>query len=120
MVDEASPIGRDTKEFRRRGAQLRGLDVVAVRGETFETVPQSGERPDLVAESQRMFVGLLLELLDDRFPNVVVREAPRRPVAGNWMDAEFQRHGWALFDDPRLRPIDVTVDRRAEPRVEGE
>ena len=65
-----SPVRSGATPERRGGevASRCGLDLVAVGGEGLEPVPQRGERPDLVAEPQRVRVGGLRELRDDRLP----------------------------------------------------
>ena len=63
-----------------RGQALR-FDVVAVRGEALEAVPEARDRADLVAEPQRVRIGPGPESVGDRFPDVVVGERFRCPVA---------------------------------------
>ena len=62
MVDEAAAIGGAAERRGDERGEARGLDLVAVRGEAFEAVPQAGERPHLFAETQRVRVAALRQL----------------------------------------------------------
>ena len=130
MVDEAGAIGRERERGGRDAREARGFDLVAVRGEGLEPVPQPDERAHLVAEPQRLRVDALGQLRDDRLPDVVVRAARRRSVAGDRVQPELENHrvvvaspasvGRLVADEPGLRTVHVAVDGRSEMLVERE
>ena len=81
VVDEADAVGRNGEELGCERGQALRLDVVAVGREALEAVPEAGDRAGLVAEPQRVGIGAGAESVGDGFPDVVVGERLRRPVA---------------------------------------
>ncbi len=54
VVDEAGAVGRERERGGREVREPGRLDLVAVGGEGLEPVPEARERPDFVAEAERV------------------------------------------------------------------
>ena len=102
-----------------RGQALR-LDVVAVRREALEAVPEAGDRADLVTEPERVGIGAGAQSVGDGFPDVVVGERFRRPVAADRVEPPFECDVVGDFGEPGLGAVHVAVDGQPEAIVERE
>ena len=79
-------------------------EVFAVRGVALEPVPKPGEGAYFLADVERVGIDRLGKLRDDRLPDVVVRRALRRAIAGHGVQPELEGDAIVSFvtDEPGL------------------
>src|SRR5262245_36968097 len=120
MVDQAVTVWRTAQGLGGGSCEAGRFDVVAVCGETLESIPQRGEWPHIITQADRVRIARDREVRDDRLPQVVMREAARCGVSSHRVEAELERDAAIVLDEPGLRAVDVAVDRGSEVFVEAQ
>jgi diacylglycerol O-acyltransferase / wax synthase len=124
VVDETARVGRNRDRLGRGGGERCRLELVAVRGEALESIPEGREGAPLPTEGEervrRLLVGVAVgERCEHRVPQVVVGEPGGRAEPADWVEAPLEgdtsRSG---VGQPRLRAVHEAVDGHTEPPVE--